>query len=212
MKALLDMDIIAFRCAASCENESYEELDYRVNSATEQILSQVNATTFEGFLTGKNNFRKKINPEYKANRKDKVPPKYLQDARQILIDKWGAIVCTGYEADDALGMGQDKSDGRSSIICTIDKDLDQIAGLHFNWVKGDYYEVSEIEGTRSLYRSCLVGDRADNIIGVAGIGPVKAAKIIDHLEDEDEMADVVKSLYDSDERYCMNLQCLYIWR
>lgn len=211
MKGIVDADLVAFRCAVSCETEEYSILEHRVNNSMEQILSQANANTFEAYLTGRGNFRKKIYPEYKANRKDKTPPRWIQEARQILIDRWGAMVCEGYEADDGCGMAQDK-EGRSSVICSIDKDLDQIPGLHFNWVKGEYYEVSEIEGNRSLYRSTLVGDRADNIIGVAGLGPVKAAKIIDHLEDEDEMDEVCRRLYDSEERYCINLQCLYIWR
>lgn len=211
MKALVDADIVAFRVAASTENESYDEMDYRVNSSMEQILSQCNATEFEAYLTGKGNFRYNIYPEYKANRRDKARPKWLPEARQILIDRWGAVVCEGYEADDALGMGQDK-ETNGSVICSIDKDLDQIPGLHFNWVKGAYYEVSEIEGIRRLYKQCLVGDRADNIIGIAGIGPVKADRIINPLDDEDEMDEVVRNLYDSEERYCINLQCLYIWR
>lgn len=227
MKALVDADIVAFRNASAKEMDeefigtlvdgkpvkrprTLQEVLAGVDFSMQQILSQVNATTYEAYLTGPGNFRYNIYPEYKANRKDIERPEYLQAAREHLVRKWGAHVCVGYEADDALGMGQDQ-EGRSSIICTIDKDLKQVPGRHFNWVKGEHYEISEIEGLRSLYRSVLIGDRADNIIGVKGIGEGKASKIIDHLETEDEMDEVCRSLYDSEERYCINMQCLYIW-
>lgn len=211
MQALVDGDIVAFRSVASKDPLTEQEVEQRVDFSMQQILSQANADTFRTFLTGKGNFRKKVNPEYKANRKDKIPPEHLQYARQILIDKWGAEVCTGYEADDGMGLAQDK-EGNTTIICTIDKDLDQIPGLHFNWVRGDLYEVTELEGTRYLYKQALIGDRVDNIIGVDGIGPKKAAKLLDHLEVELDMYEVVKGLYDDPERLCMNLECLYIWR
>ena len=211
MKAIVDADIVAFRCSASREATDLTAVEYLVNSSMEQILSQANATSYEAYLTGRNNFRKLIYPEYKANRKDKERPQFLQDARQILIDRWSAQVCNGYEADDACGMAQDTVNN-STILCSIDKDLDQIPGLHFNWVKSSMYEVSELEGIQSLYRSSLIGDRTDNIIGVQGIGAVKAGHIINHLHDEEEMDSVCRSLYDDEDRYCMNMQCLYIWR
>ena len=211
MKAIVDADIVAFRCSASREATDLTAVEYLVNSSMEQILSQANATSYEAYLTGKNNFRKLIYPEYKANRKDKERPQFLQDARQILIDRWSAQVCNGYEADDACGMAQDTVNN-STIICSFDKDLDQIPGLHFNWIKSSMYEVSELEGIQSLYRSSLIGDSVDNIIGVRGIGVKTAGKIINHLQDEEEMDSVCRSLYDDEDRYCMNMQCLYIWR
>ena len=123
MQALVDGDIVAFRSVASKDPFTEQEVGQRVAFSMQQILSQANADTFRVFLTGKGNFRKKVNPEYKANRKDKIPPEHLQYARQILIDKWGAEVCTGYEADDGMGLAQDK-EGNTTIICTIDKDLE----------------------------------------------------------------------------------------
>ncbi len=221
MKALIDFDIVAYRCSYKCKDDSEEDLFGEINSFVIDIINRSKSDCYEGFLTSssskypkteKTNFRKLIYPEYKDNRQGLEAPVHLDAARKFLVDEWKAIVCEGYEADDALGMAQDYS-GRSSVICTIDKDLDQIPGKHYNWIKDKLYEVSEIEGIRSLYRSALVGDRSDNIFGVSGIGEVKAKGIIpDDLEDEQEMHDRVASLYDSYERFCMNMQCLYIWR
>src|SRR5574343_1568457 len=89
-----------------------------------------------------------------------------------------------------------------TIIVTLDKDLDMIPGLHYNWVKNTIYDVNEDEALRFFYKQLLIGDTSDNIVGIRGIGPVKAKTLIDHLETEEEMLDVVSSLYDSKERLC----------
>ena len=54
-------------------------------------------------------------------------------------------------------------------------------------------------------------NKSDNIFGVRGIGPVKAAGIIDTLDTEEEMINTVFKLYEEDaERFWMNAQCLWI--
>jgi DNA polymerase-1 len=195
------------------------------------ILDTTSADTFRVFLSGSNNFRHEIYPEYKANRKDMVDPKWRKLCKEYLVTEWDAEVTDGYEADDALGINQDTkgtweqgehSPMYNTIICTIDKDLDMIPGMHYSWPivrggaivrEGKIYEVSKIEGIRSFYRSMLVGDRTDNIFGVDGIGKVKAAKEINHLETEEEMFDRVAELYQGDmDRMLVNGKCLFIMR
>lgn len=87
-----------------------------------------------------------------------------------------------------------------------------IPGNHYNFVKKEFSSVDELEGLRSLYRSALVGDKADNIHGVRGIGKVKAAKLIDVLTDEKDMYNTCCKLYNDPERLDMNLDCLWIFR
>ena len=198
------------------------------------ILDTTGADTFRVFLSGSNNFRHEIYPEYKANRKDMIDPRWRKACKEYLVREWNAEVTDGYEADDALGINQDKGDldfrlddkvcemNYKTIICSIDKDLDMIPGMHYSWPiirkgavvrEGKIYEVSEVEGIRSFYRSLLVGDRTDNIFGVDGIGKVKAAKMIDNLETEEEMFERVAELYQGDmDRLLVNGKCLYIMR
>ncbi len=207
--ALIDADIVAYRCAASNDVEDGEEIAIlRTDKLMQDILYVTGAAEYRCFLTGSDNFRKQINLEYKANRKDKPLPLWLASCKEYLIKEWNAEVCEGYEADDALGMYQTEN----TTICTIDKDLDQIAGKHYNFVKQEFYDVLELDGLRYFYKQLLIGDRSDNIFGVDGIGKVKASKLIDHLNDETEMLSTVKDLYDSDERLLTNGQCLWIWR
>lgn len=218
MQALIDFDIVAYSMAASAENDPVEVAYMRIDQMIHSILDTTGANTYRGFISGGSNFRHEIYPEYKANRKDMVDPRWRSACKEYLVREWAAEVTDGYEADDALGINQTAD----TIICSIDKDLDQVPGLHYSWPivrkgnivrEGKIYEVSEIEGLRSFYRSLLVGDRTDNIFGVDGIGKVKAAAMIDNLETEEEMFERVAELYQGDmDRLLVNGKCLYIMR
>lgn len=206
--ALIDADLVAFRCAATVpKHEPLDVAVYRVDVLMRQILEATDSEQYKAFLTGRGNFRKIINTEYKANRKDKEPPHYLQDCREYLIKEWNAVVNEGIEADDLLGIEQTDE----TVVCSLDKDLLMIPGVHFNWNKVEYTHVDQTLGLRTFYKQMLIGDRSDNIFGVDKIGPVKAAKAIDHLETEQEMFDTVLALYDDEySRFIMNAQCLWI--
>lgn len=234
MQALIDGDIVVYSNAASAELDPVEVAYMRIDQMMHSILDTTGSDTFRVFLSGSNNFRHEIYSEYKANRKDMVDPRWRSACKEYLVREWNAEVTDGYEADDALGINQDtgnldfRLDDRvcdmkyNTIICSIDKDLDMIPGMHYSWPivrkgvvvrEGKIYEVSEIEGLRSFYRSLLVGDRTDNIFGVDGIGPVKASKMIDNLETEEEMFEKVAELYQGDmDRLLVNGKCLWIMR
>lgn len=225
---LVDADIVAFRCAASAENEDVDIAIMRVDNMMMELLSF--GDSYKSFITGSQhnypitdvvNFRKLINPEYKANRKDLIAPQWLDMCRKYLIEEYNTEVCIGYEADDALGFNQTEE----TVICSIDKDLLMIPGQHYNFVKNEYREISELDGLKAFYRQMLIGDSSDNIIGVKGIGKVKAAKLIDHLDNEKDMFNLVYSLYtnyldgqetkpihDGDYRFWTNADCLWIMR
>ena len=205
---LIDADIVAYRCAAASENDPEDIALLRTDKLMRDIIEDTCGVAYMSFLSGSNNFRKEIYPEYKANRKDIIKPVHLSLCKEFLQHEWNSVVTDGYEADDALGIFQTDS----TIIASIDKDLLMIPGRHYNFVKKEFYEVDELEGLRSLYRSVLVGDVADNIKGVKGIGPVKAAAIINPLTEEKDMYNAVCKLYNDPERLDMNLDCLWIWR
>jgi len=205
---LIDADLVAFRCAASVEPHGEEEVALlRVDKLMRDLLINTDSESYLAFLTGGNNFRKQINAEYKANRKDKEPPRWLQACRGFLVSEWNAIISDGCEADDLLGINQNEG----TRLASLDKDLRMIPGNHFNWLHNEYFYVSELDGLKHFYKQMLIGDRSDNIIGVTGLGQVKASKYIDPLTTEQEMLDTVWSLYNEDpQRFLMNAQCLWI--
>ena len=88
----------------------------------------------------------------------------------------------------------------------------QIPGNHYSFVKKQFHTVEYIDGVRQLYLQMLIGDASDNIRGVEKIGPVKAGKLLNHINNEKEMFDIVRALYNDDDRLLKNGKLLYIRR
>ena len=204
MKALLDSDILGYRIAFACENETVDVAKHRLDHYITDILMCGVDNTFKDcfcdswqlYLTGKNNFRYGVatTVPYKGNR---VAPKpqHLQALRQHMIEEWGASVTDGDEADDAIAI-DGTTLGLSCVMVSLDKDFDQIPGWHYNFVKKIGYFVDERQGLYSFYKQILTGDTADNIQGLAGIGPVKAAKKLAVCEDVTDLSEYEMAMYD----------------
>jgi 5'-3' exonuclease len=183
------------------------------------MCAALNTKDVELWLSGKHNFRYDIYPEYKANRINAKRPKWEHDIRNYLIEQWGANVSDGCEADDMLGVRMYQLD--SPICCSIDKDLDQLAGDHYNFVKKEKYHVTNEEGLRFFYYQCLVGDTADGVKGVPNIGPIKAKKLLDACDAEAASSgasrerlyyDAVVERFSCYEEFLMTAQVLHIWK
>ena len=210
MIALVDGDIVAYRCAASAEHDPEGIATWRVNELVETILREVGADSFQVFLTGEDNFRYQIFPEYKANRLGKPRPVHLAACQRRLVEEWGATYVGGMEADDALGIQQCASELDNSIICSIDKDLLQIPGWHYNFVRKERTYVTPVDGLRHFYYQLLVGDSSDGIRGADGIGPVKAKKILADAVDEFELYSRCLPCFSCFDELDLNAQVLYI--
>ena len=196
MKALLDADIIAYRVAAASENDDVALAKSRVTElVTNVVYFEANCDEFDGFLTGSNNFRKEIATikPYKGNR-TQPKPKHLQALRDHLV-KMGCVVVDGQEADDAIGIAAYAAEPDSYTIVSIDKDLLMLRGKHYNFVKKEFTYVSDSEAIKAFYTQLLTGDRTDNIQGIPGIGPAKAAKALAGIEEEEALYEAVKAAY-----------------
>jgi len=225
---LLDGDLIAYRASASCEPtkakpflEPPEVAIWRLHDMIERICIATNSQDIECYIGGSDNFRYKIYPEYKANR-TKEKPHYLEACREMLVTQYKATIVNGFETDDALGIAQTKYDGNSRI-CSLDKDLLQIPGYHYQWVNGLFILVSPLEGLRTLYKQAILGDKSDNIKGFDGnlrsSCPKFVAKLqepIDNMTEEKEMYEYVSSVYvnaaNTVEALDINMQLLYVLR
>lgn len=194
---LLDGDLICWRASASCEPtkakpylEPPEISIYRLHDMIERICLATNSSEIECYLGGSDNFRYKIYPEYKGNR-TKEKPHYLEACRELLVTQYKATVVNGMETDDALGIAQTKYDGNSRIV-SLDKDLLQCPGWHFNWVTGVNKLVSPLDGLRTFYKQIILGDRTDNIPGYDGKLRSECPKFIQKLQEPiDEMTEEI---------------------
>lgn len=203
--ALIDGDIVAHRCAWTAENENERIAIARTAELMDRILNSVETAQYNVYLSGSENFRRIVYPEYKRNRDDKPRPRHLDPIRTFLVREWGAEVTGGYEADDGIGIAHGTSttgDGKgpTPIICSIDKDFRQLPGLHYNFVKDIYEDVSSEDAALAFWSHMLIGDTSDNVRGVDGIGPVKARRALEAL-DPSEMEDCVRKLFSDDERF-----------
>ena len=89
MKALIDHDLVVFRCAASAEQDDLGIAIYRAEALLDEILAKTGATEYRAFLTDKDNFRKTIYPEYKANR-TAPKPIHLEALREYALESMNA--------------------------------------------------------------------------------------------------------------------------
>lgn len=138
-------------------------------------------------LSGGDNYREAIAKQkpYKGNRDPAHKPFHYQAIRDYILASGGTLV-TGREADDQASIlaRQALRTNKKFVVASIDKDLDQIPGTHFDYRQKVFYEVSEQQADRWFWIQVLAGDPTDNIPGAWKIGPGKAAKLIDAAMDK----------------------------
>lgn len=216
MHALIDGDIVAYRCAAVNEQAEEGLAIWQTDQLISRILEDVNATNWQIYLSGDDNFRYIIDPEYKANRRDTPKPRHLQRLREYLVLEHSARLADGVEADDELGIAATRLGPDGVVICSLDKDLLQIPGSHYNFNRRTLVNVSIADGFRNFYEQLLIGDPTDNIRGCPGIGKAKAPKILQRCSDESSFCQAAWGAYlqagaiESD--FIRNAKLLYILR
>lgn len=202
-KALIDGDILCYSVGFANEDESEDKALVEMDSKLDEITFNCGASESVIYLSGSNNFRKKLFPSYKAHRKQ-PKPKHFQALRNYLIKVEQAEVAEGQEADDLLGINQTQD----TIICSLDKDLLMVEGWHYNWRRDESVEVTKAEGLHNFYRQLITGDSTDNIPGQYGIGPKKANDILAGCETEGQYNKVVFDSYKNYFEYCTEVEVL----
>jgi len=191
-----------------------EDVLLAVDYLIRKILEDVDCDDYEIFLSPKKNFRHEVavTAPYKGNRADYLKPPFFDEIRYHLLTSWVAEEQEGIEADDAMGIAQNDD----TVICSLDKDLLMIAGHHYNFATEEHRIVTYEEGMKHFYKQLLMGDKTDNIIGIHGIGPKTADKLLDGLS-LDEMRCVVGLQYaiafdNPEDRLLENGKLLWIMR
>jgi 5'-3' exonuclease len=202
-KVVIDGDIIAYRCSISAQEYPFGECANRIDDMMDYCINQTVGfdlgTNHLTFLTGKDNFRNEVSKtyHYKGNRKDTEKPQHLEPARGYLVDKWGAEVINGREADDAIA--ETAYGTPNSVIVSVDKDFLTVPGWMYNFVKDTWTYSTEEMALEFFYTQILTGDTADNIVGLYRIGPKKAGQILDGWTTEKELFDKTLEAYKNSE-------------
>ena len=208
-KAYFD-EIGADEIVVTTDIEPVENAIQNINTLINSIMEETGATEYRLFLTGEGNFREELVDNYKANRDPLHKPYWYKEIKDYMIKRLGAEIIDGQEADDAMSIIQYEDfcpfDPPSTVICTIDKDLDMVPGLHYKWNKEKPEEkmffVNPMEGLHFFYKQILTGDTTDNIDGLYKLTKKKAMKKIlepiDSMDYEGDMWEYVVKIFNDE--------------
>lgn len=232
--ALVDGDVIVYNsgfasdAAAKASGQEHEPLHYTlhgVNEKLDAIMRNTQSDDMRIYISHPVNEREFFFPEYKMNRDTTHKPFWYDEIKHHLFEKHGAVYSeVGDEADDALGIAQMAAlaQDEETIICSIDKDLDMIPGLHYNFgpkrKANGVFDMSDPECLRLFYKQMFTGDTSDNIPGLYKRKQRKATASImaglDSLTTNRAMYEYVLSVYGEGEEdhLAMLGKLLYIKR
>jgi len=187
---LIDADVLAFEASIIAqENIQWEEEMWtvqadmavakeRVTGRIEQFKDLLKADEVVLALSDRANFRRKLFPEYKSNRRKSVLPIILRPMKEWMINELDAQLWANVEADDVLSILATERPNRQDkrIIVSIDKDFKGVPGIFYDYNREEYHEPTEEEADNFHLLQALMGDSTDGFSGVKGVGAVTAAK------------------------------------
>lgn len=195
---LIDGDIILYRASFACaEMSNWSDVKDYIWDFIKGITEKLDSTEYIGFIQGKKNFRVDVSKQadYKGNRKSKPKPFWYYNIRQHLIESYKFIVVDGMETDDALTILHNRITDRETVICSIDKDLLQSPGKHYNPVNDEIILSTEDLGRATLATQVITGDSTDNIPGLYRVGPKKAEAILSQAADSGDYLPLALQAY-----------------
>lgn len=173
---------------------------YRFFNMFDRLLHQIKPThAVVAWDLGGETFRKKLDPEYKANREKKknsceVDNVHIQfdDIRSILeLIGVNNVSARGFEGDDIVGTYVKLSEANKNFIITGDKDAFQLVSdktvvvfpqngfKEIQIVTPEYVaEKYAIPFEKFVDLKALMGDDGDNIKGIDGCGEKTAVKLL----------------------------------
>ena len=189
---LIDADVLAFEASVVAEEsiEWKEEMwtvhadmalaKARVVNRVEEFKEKMSTDDVVMCLTDRGNFRRVLNPDYKANRSKSRLPIILRQVKQWIIDELDGQLWPNLEADDVISiLATDKQMDEETVIVSIDKDFKSVPGIYYDYNKDEMHHVSEEEADNYHLVQTLTGDATDGYGGVPKVGPVAATKALE---------------------------------
>lgn len=173
--------------------EPWSECAEIISTSIQDIVSETKAEDYTVYLSPKLCFRHDIATVSPYKDRKQPKPKHYTKAREYMVNTFGAEVPDNLEADDALGMAQTTK----TVIATVDKDLNMIAGKHYNFDTKKKFVVSPDHADRWFLFQLITGDSVDSIKGLPGCGPTFARKLVNSYEgDNFGLLEEIKALYE----------------
>lgn len=195
------------------EDGRYTNAVYGFLKMLEKILEQ-EVPDYIGvcFDKGKNTFRHREYPPYKAQRKPtdlELVEQFSLIREVLLLNGYLCLESDEFEADDIMGTLATKAaaEGMEAVIFSGDRDLLQVLGNHITVVSGkkkltdlvkvteaDFKESYGLEPIRLVDMKGLMGDSSDNIPGVKGVGEKTALKLLTQYDSLENLYDHIDEL------------------
>ena len=186
---LIDADLLVYRSCTTEAEATIEDCCNFFDSVLDFILWELldfpSQDDYTLYLSGKNNFRKELYPDYKANRKGPKPPNFAEVSAYV-ASLPNCVVCDSYEADDGISIAAHRRGFKNVIIVSSDKDYKQLPVEIYNTYHWKRETVTKAEARLNLWTQVLTGDYVDNIKGCKGIGPKKAHNLLKGYSKEDD--------------------------
>ena len=187
MKLLIDADFTVYKCCAAAETE----IDFgddvivvtsKFSEAYACVMREIKKIqrhfgSFDDiilFFSSSNNFRKKIQADYKGHRNRKKPCAYKRVINKLKTE-FEVITMPTLEADDAMGIYATQHPG--NIIVSPDKDMRQIPGMLYNL--DESFTIIKSEGAKWHLVQSAAGDNTDGYAGIPGIGIKRATQMFE---------------------------------
>ena len=187
MTLLIDCDFVVYKCCAAAETE----IDFgddvivvtsKFSEAYACVMREIKKIqrhfgSFDDtilFFSSPDNFRKKIQSDYKGHRNRKKPCAYKRVINKLKTE-FKVITMPTLEADDAMGIYATQYPG--NIIVSPDKDMRQIPGMLYNFEESTL--IKPEEGAKWHLIQSLAGDNTDGYAGVPGIGVKRAVALFE---------------------------------
>jgi DNA polymerase-1 len=152
------------------------------NQAKRRFLETLNlwqqhfqCQNIELFFTGRSNFRKLVDPEYKGHRLKRKPLGFHRLVKWA-CETYPSHLEQGLEADDLLGLRCHQTT-ENVVLISADKDLKQIQCRQWNGADETMPTLEECD--YFFFQQILTGDAVDGYKGCPGIGAVKAKPLLD---------------------------------
>ncbi|WP_293935388.1 hypothetical protein [Iodobacter sp.] len=164
------------------------------------LVDELGADDFIISFSSPVNFRKEIDPSYKANRDPEKKPPNLGDIKKHCENKYYCLEIFGIEADDVLGIYcSDKQPHEIRIMYGLDKDFQTVPAVQYRpkFMKAPAVLLDQTELEADLFHAyqTLVGDTVDGYAGLKGCGPKGAQKILDGCENVTQIWTAVRAAY-----------------
>lgn len=160
--------------------------------------------TVIAFSDNENNFRKQINPNYKANRKRVVKPILLKWLRGYLKkENCRVFERPNLEADDVIGIlaTSEKIIKGDKVVWSLDKDFNTIPCKFrraSRFGKDTSTIITEEMADWFFMYQTLIGDSVDGYTGCKDIGEKRAKKLLGKIGEKslEEMWEIVQTTYE----------------